>query len=448
MSVKKDYLVAIEGNEALLERYIAAINDDTCKVAVKYPNPYLLETGEEFLNSRVIEYFFRTTPLSKTVYIDFFEKLRKLEPSGFNGYSYSLKEWIESRIIKKFYEVETDEYDRVTRKTLKKDIVLSEDEKEILSFICYVAVCHIKYGASYETITANEYFDLVTELGSDEVPKLKKVGTGNLPDSVIAHKDNDLICKANDVFATIKIKIIEDHEQAYKKALTFVNTLLKTDFPRSYVITFSSKNKSTLPIKGLPKCGQNYLFAGAVKYPNLHQDIKTYISLAQKEFEWYNNLEDEHCATPGTFAAFALGMDSEAYFDTIIEYFQNVDDEHQMIQEKYSVALIEKFGLTAKSIQVYINCILSMQSHSHKKLFIKYFSTEVALKLLLDSKEHFEAYYFTPKDLEEFSDEEEKADMIKYYWDYIMHTTFGQDLNRVAKKLSEEEKAIFDQLQP
>lgn len=50
-----DYIVKIEGNEALLEQFIDAIESEKCKIAEKYPNPYMLQTGEKVLNSTVLE---------------------------------------------------------------------------------------------------------------------------------------------------------------------------------------------------------------------------------------------------------------------------------------------------------------------------------------------------------------------------------------------------------
>ncbi len=81
----------------------------------------------------------------------------------------------------------------------------------------------IKYGASYASVTANQYFDVVKALGSDEVEKLKKNGTGKLSKELIDYKDSDFTGKANDVFATINIKLTNETEESYKKALVFVN---------------------------------------------------------------------------------------------------------------------------------------------------------------------------------------------------------------------------------
>jgi hypothetical protein len=444
-----NYLVKIDGNEALLEKYIEAIDNNTVTIDKAYPNPYVLDSGEKFLLSSIIEYFFQTRPFSKEFYISFVEKLRKL--TGFDSYRYTLGLQADELVFNSFERVKKGKYKIFIPKTTEEipEHILTEEQKELLSFICYIAVSHIKYGPSYATVTANEYFDVVTELGSDEVAQLKKNGTGKLPKELSAHKDSDLTAKANDVFATINIKLITETEESYRKALHFVNNLLKTDFPKSYEITFSSKNKELLPIKGLPKCGQNYLFAGAVQYPNLQKDILEYINLAKKEYEWYNNLEDENCAMPSTFAVFALGLQDEIYFDTLIGYYKTVDGEHQSLQAKFTPVFLEKFGITEKSIKVFINAVLSMQEHPHNKAFISYFINENSLKLLLDSKENFISYYFTEEDLNEYSNSgDNPQEMADYCWESIMYTIFGQskDFAKIARQLSDEQKILFEKL--
>ncbi|SHL97593.1 DUF6138 family protein [Flavobacterium chilense] len=445
-----NYLVKIEGNEALLERFIDAINEGTIKIDKAYPEPYLLHTGEKFLLDPIVKYFFQTRPFSKELYISFVEKLRQL--NGFRSYEYALGNLTKDLICSKIERVKKNNSRIFVPKTGENlpQPILAEEENELLSFLCYLAVSHIKYGPSYASVTANQYFDVVTALGSDEVEKLKKNGTGKLSKELTGYKDSDFIGKANDVFATINIKLTNETEESYKKALVFVNNLLKSDFPKSYEIAFSSKNKELLPVKGLPKCGQNYLFAGAVKYPNLHQEILEYISLARQKYAWYTNLEDENCAMPSTFAVFALGLESETYFETLISYYQTIDEEHQSIQQKFTPVFLEKFGVTEKSIKVYINAILSLQEHPHNKAFIPYFITQNSLNLLLDSKENFSAYYFTEEHLKEFSNgETEVQEMADYYWESVMYTIFGQskDFNKIVKQLNNEEKVLFEKLQ-
>lgn len=153
---------------------------------------------------------------------------------------------------------------------------------------------------------------------------------------------------------------------------------------------------------------------------------------------------------PSTFAVFALGLQDEKYFETLIDYYKTVDEEHQSIQAKFTSVFLEKFGVTKKSIRVYINALLSMQEHPHNKAFIAYFSAENSLKLLLDSKENFAAYYFTDQDIKEYSDSgNDTQEMADYCWGSIMYTTFGQSkgFTKIVKELNEEQRLIFEKLQ-
>jgi hypothetical protein len=224
---------------------------------------------------------------------------------------------------------------------------------------------------------------------------------------------------------------------------------LKTDFPKSFSIEFSALSQSVLPIKGLPECGQHHLFANAVKYPALHPQIVAYINLAKGKWEWYNNLEEEHCAMPSTFAVFALGLDNEKYFDIVIDYMRTVDDEHQSIQGEFVPVFVEKYGINSESVKVYINCIMSMQELPYNKVYLHQFTDEAGLNLLLDSKTNFAEYYFTEEDMEEMEDSGNDTDEIAgYIWERILYTTFGEKKNYegILKQYPDKLKALFDKI--
>lgn len=442
-----DYIVKIEGNEALLEQFIDAIESGNCMIAEEYPNPYMLPTGEKVLNSTVLEYFFQTRPFSKETYVGFCEKLRRLEKRGFNDYSYSLGNCLAGLVCNHFPQAKKTKWGIATNPTEEK-MELTGLQKEILSFVCYVAVCHIKYGASYETVNAEEYFKVVTDLGSDEVARMKKYGTGNLPKQLTEYKDTFVSCKANDAFATIKIKALRESEETYAKALEFICNLLKTEFPKSYAFEFSTKIKNTLPIKGLVKNGIHYFFANAIQYPSLYPQIEAYARLAMCKWEWYNNMPDENCAMPSTFAVFALGLQNEQYFDLVIRYMELADGEHQSIQAKFTPAFLEKYGIRIDTLPVYIKCVMSMQEHPYNKVFQTYFNTAGALDLLLECKDNLESYFIA----EELEDMEESGndiqEMAEWIWDHILYTTFGnkQKQHKIQKDAPEELKAIYKKL--
>ena len=56
-----------------------------------------------------------------------------------------------------------------------------------------------------------------------------------------------------------------------------------------------------------------------------------------REDEWYNNLDGELCAMPGTFAVFALGMEGTTpqWLRLVCDYLDLCDDEHSSLQEKF-----------------------------------------------------------------------------------------------------------------
>lgn len=420
--MNRNYNIQIEGNEALIEKFIEAIQQGTCKIIEDDPNQYVIPGGETMLNYSIVEYFLNKESFVAARAIQFCEKIRIHHELNIPGHNIILEEWIEERIHKVYYtraSSYTNDY------TLKPTADISTVNPEYLKLMCYVAINLIKYGASYESVTANRYFNMVKELGSDEVEELKKNGSGNLSKNITEYKDQQVSCVANDVFATIKIKIKEENEESYRTIFEYLCNLLKSDFPKSYSIEFSGKTKNNLPIKGLPKSGVHYLFANGVQYPRLHPLIATYSILAMKKWEWYNNMEDENCAMPSTFAVFALGLESEEYFGLVIKYMQTVDEGHQSIQEKFTPAFVEKFGINKKSFPVFISCILSMQEHKPFKVFAEQFNNLENLELLLACKKNFLS--FISEESKADWNEEDFKTMPDYIWNYVLYSIWGPE---------------------
>lgn len=440
--MNRDYLVAIEGNEELLDRFIDAIWSDTVKESEEYPHPLALPTGEIFLVDSIIKYFLNKKPFLAENAIQFCDKIRKISPEGFQ--EYSLEKWVEENVQQPFFGK------RPIRSgadyQLRPGADLLDVNPEHLSFVCYVAICLMKYGASFEIVTVNKYFLMVKSLGSNEVEELKKYGSKKLAEHLTNYKDENISCVANDVFATIKIKVNNECEAAYQAIFQFINALLKVDFPKSYTIEFSAKTKNVLPVKGLIKTGVHHLFANGVQYPNLHPLIEAYALLAMKKWEWYHNLQDENCAMPSTFAVFALGLENEKYFDLVKKYMQEVDEGHQSIQEKFTPAFVEKFGVSKASLPVFISCILSKQEHKPFKLFAEAFHSVQNLQLLLDCKRNFTD--FISKSSKEDWSEEDASEMPAYLWTYVIYSIWGPDSKYPAliKKSPPEMKALYTEL--
>ncbi|WP_022822594.1 DUF6138 family protein [Hymenobacter norwichensis] len=444
-----NYITKVEGNEALLDKYVDAVFAGTCKPAKIYPFPYQLSGEENCLDSPLIEYFFQQTPFRLERAVEFVEKLRKIDKQGFNGIHYPLDKWVEANIQKPFFYNENEANKRtiVVALKLRPEADPTTASPDHLKFMCYLAVCHLKYGPSYASVTANQYFQMATDLGSDEVARLKKFGSGELPKEVTEYKDDQISCVANDAFATIKVTLKKEDAASYQQIFWFINRLLQTSFPRSYSIEFTAKQKTWLPIKGLPKKGIHALFANAVAYESVHPLLVEYAGIAMKTHEWYTNINAEECAMPSTFAVFALGLTSDAYFGLVKQYMKTVDEEHQEIQVKFTPAFVEKFGITEQSLPVFMSCLLSTQEHKHHKLFAEQFESAEKLTMLLNFKANFAQYLI---DELENEDGEEVAN---YLWESVLFAIFGpQDkypklLSNASETLRPLYAALFEEIE-
>lgn len=324
--------------------------------------------GREILVNAAFEYYLFKIGGAGFDYdkaVIFTEKMRKL-----CGWSWdvdtTLRYWVERTVRAPFFE-QTKSKDGYPEWKLKAGEPSWQLPESYLKFACYIAVCNVKYKGGDGQYAAGEIFKIITALGSKLPADLKKNGSGDLPLEVRHYKSAIVSCSANDVFATIKISVKEESEEAYRQVLGFLCQLLSFGFPASYSIKFSSPDKKWLPIKSLPKKGVHQLFANAVNWPSLHQQIEAYARSAMQEFEWYNDLEAEYCAMPGTFAVFALGLLGEAYHPIICDYLKICDGEHQSLQGDFVLAYIEKYGFTEKGLELYGLCEQNIQ-HLPKKL--------------------------------------------------------------------------------
>jgi len=246
-------------------------------------------------------------------------------------------------------------------------------------FACYVALSHLKYGGSDMSVTASKIFALVTALGSDLPAQMKKHGSGDIPKTLLEYESPELSCRANDAYSSIKITMKKESKENYERALDFLCSLLAAGFPPSYSLDFTSPEKNYLPIKRLPKKGVNQLFANAAGYKELHGKIERYARLAMKEFEWYTDLEGEHCAMPGTFAVFALGLSCESYAKLVSDYLILCDGEHQLVHGEFVLAYIEKYGFSENGRAFYRLCDDNIQ-YLPSALYSLYKKAETGIK--------------------------------------------------------------------
>lgn len=331
---------------------------------------------------------------------------------------YYSNQWKEVVFMPLYYNVKGEDWSK--EYSLKKDLEVKNVDQAKLNLFIQQALWRIKYKEySWDVRFACEDLERAAkELGSEKAAMYLKKGTGILPDNLIHYKDSEVECDANDVFATITIKIKQESAATYDKALDFIIALLNTDFPRSYQIKLSSKApKQFLNIKGIAKSSTHRFFAQALQYEELHSKIAAYAEAAMREFEWYNDVEEgEKSCMPGSYAVFGLGLISEEYFPLVSKYFELLDDEHQMVHKYFVSALIDRYGVNEKSLLLICQGITSAQFDMVFKNLAKELENPEKKQLLVN---------FLKEKEESFAADKNQGSY-KYYEEEIYYAIYGK----------------------
>ena len=412
-----------------------------------YPTVVRNHNGTPFLPSQLLERYLSRLPLKDFPYaeaVTFCDALRRL--AGWEEIRYQLEQYIEKQVQERCFLVgeREDGFTVFPPCTVLPELRAEDVDEGLLRFACYVAICHTVYGQSFESLTTEHILGLVSQIRPDMVKELKTNGSGKLPPAIQKRKTKHLTASANDAFATIRITARDCGEGACEEALSYLIEILEQpEFPRSYSIEFRGPEKIYLPIPGLPKKGVNQLFACAVQYPSLHPAMERYARLAMREFEWYQNLADEACAMPGTFAVFALGLEGERWAPLVTEYLDLCDDEHSSLQGKFLHALIRKFGFQPWTLGVLVRGALSMQWLEPAREFRSLIANGESLDTLLAVKRRFSAYLLP----EENKDPKFRA----IAWQSLLWAIWGKNsenggskvIKTAPKELKEKYQQVF-----
>ena len=412
-----------------------------------YPTVVRNHNGTPFLPSQLLERYLSRLPLKDFPYaeaVTFCDALRRL--AGWEEIRYQLEQYIEKQVQERCFLVgeRDDGFTVFPPCTVLPELRAEDVDEGLLRFACHVAICHTVYGQSFESLTTEHILGLVSQIRPDMVKELKTNGSGKLPPNIQKRKTKHLTASANDAFATIRITARDCGEGACEEALSYLIEILEQpEFPRSYSIEFRGPEKIYLPIPGLPKKGVNQLFACAVQYPSLHPAMERYARLAMREFEWYQNLADEACAMPGTFAVFALGLEGERWAPLVTEYLDLCDDEHSSLQGKFLHALIRKFGFQPWTLGVLVRGALSMQWLEPAREFRSLIANGESLDTLLAVKRRFSAYLLP----EENKDPKFRA----IAWQSLLWAIWGKNsenggskvIKTAPKELKEKYQQVF-----
>src|SRR5450830_255098 len=260
-------------------------------------------------------------------------------------------DWAESDFLPRYYDVQASAY-----RALKPGMA-AENAADQIDLLLYGAVMILRHEPNYAKAKGLKFLDIAMQLGSERAVRKQDEGSGRFAPEAIALKTAQLECRAHDIFAVITIVILQEDAAAYEQALRFITQLLQQGFPKSYQIKLKSKAKNYLPLKGLAKSDTHRFFANALAYPALQPLLHDYARAAIEQFEWYTDTQGEKNCMPGTYAVFGLGLADERYFPLLSHYMENVDEEHQSVQDAMTAAFATQYGLTASSAPTLVTCL-------------------------------------------------------------------------------------------
>lgn len=278
--------------------------------------------------------------------------------------------WVEDVFLPRYYDVTRSEYGSNEYVIKQEAFLENKDEpNQPIDLLLYCAVMIIRYEPNYSKCMGLAFLELAKQLGSGKATRMLKEGSDSFSQQDI-HMRHELVeCRANDVFSLFTIVIRKEEAGAYEGAISFILSLLRKGFPKSYKIKLKSSVREYLPIKGLAKSDTHRFFANALAYSELHPLLEEYAREAMVEFEWYEDTDDEKSVMPGSYAVFGLGLSSERYFPLVEDYIDRVDDEHQLMHDKFTAVFAETYGITESSTPTLIACLL--RSHDSLKLKIQ-----------------------------------------------------------------------------
>lgn len=304
----------------------------------------------------------------------------------------ALTGWAEDVFLPRYYDVTRSAY-RDHEYEIRPDAVLENKDQpnQPIDLLLYVAAMILRYEPNYSKSRGQTFLELALRLGSAKAGRMLKEGSGSFSQEDTHMRHELAECKANDVFALVTVVIRKEEAGAYERAISFLLSLLRKGFPKSYKIKLKSSGRESLPVKGLAKSDTHRFFANALAYSELHPLLEQYAREAMEEFEWYGDTEGDNSVMPGSYAVFGLGLSDERYFPLVEAYMALVDDEHQLAHDKFTAAFADAHGVTASSIPVLVACL--RRSHDSLKLKIQpELEREDKLSLLVQKVEALPRY--------------------------------------------------------
>ena len=300
-------------------------------------------------------------------YFQRIEELNKSRPKALAQHRSHLiqrgVEWAENVFLPQYFTVQRSPYSG-NLYTQKPGATLAPPDAGAgqAELLLFVAVMVLRHEPSYSKPVGRQFLELARLLGNRRAALMLSEGSGSYAPEASRVDTAQISLTANDVFALVSIVMREESAAAYEQALQALIRLLELGFPKSYKIKLKFKLKSVqkqfLPIKGLARTDTHRFFANALAYPELHALLERYARTAIAEFEFYADVEDERSCMPGSYATFGLALHSPRHFPLLQHYMAQVDEEHQSVQDRFTAALVQHYGVTEQVLPTLFDCLL------------------------------------------------------------------------------------------
>lgn len=282
----------------------------------------------------------------------------------------ALTGWAEEVFLPRYYHITRSEY-RANEYEIRPDAAMEnrEEPNQPIDLLLYGAGMILRYEPNYSKSRGQTYLELAAQLGSSKAVRMLKEGSDSFSQEDVHLRHELTECHANDVFSLITVVIRKEEAGAYEQAISFILSLLRKGFSKGYKIKLKSSVRAGLPMKGLANSDTHRFFANALAYTELHPLLEEYAREAMGEFEWYGDTEGEKSVMPGSYAVFGLGLSSDRYFPLVEAYMALVDEEHQLVHDKFTAAFADTHGITERSAPVLVACL--RRAHDSLKLKIQ-----------------------------------------------------------------------------
>ncbi len=94
---------------------------------------------------------------------------------------------------------------------------------------------------------------------------------------------------------------------------------------------------------------------------------------------------------PGTYAVFGLGLINKQYFPLVETYMSLVDQEHQNVQQSFTLALIHRYGIDPSTLPTVAACFMRCNEDKFAKERARFEGAQ-NLQALLTFLEPYDSY--------------------------------------------------------